>query len=462
MMNCFLDKADDKTVTLIPVDSEGLSDWLEGDGSAHQNWVKAQDFKAASGTVLLLPGSDGIEAALVGTDRDELLWSWGGAAMKLPAGSYRIAGDLDPEEAHQAALGWAMGAYRFIRYKKEQDETDVRALIWPEKADQGTVQAMAEGIYLTRDLTTTPASDMGPEELASAAQALAQNFNASVKVTVGEDLLKDNFPLIHAVGRASDRAPRLIDLVWGREDAPKVTLVGKGVCFDTGGLDLKPSNNMLMMKKDMGGAAQVLGLASMIMGTGLDVRLRVLVPAVENSVAGNAFRPMDIIKARNGMTVEIGNTDAEGRLVLADALDLAGEEKPEVIFDFATLTGASRVALGTDVPSFFTDDDELADGLFDFSTIDSDLVWRMPLHKPYRSMLDSKIADISNCSTSGYGGAITAALFLKEFLPKGQSWCHLDVMAWNTATKNGRPEGGEAQGIRAVYSYLRSRFGKAS
>ena len=459
-MNCFLDQADDKTISLIPVTKAGLSDWLEGEGAAHKAWVETQDFKAASGAVLLLPGEEGIAAALVGIDPDQLLWSWGGAAMKLPVGSYRIAGQPDGEEAHLASLGWAMGRYRFTRYREAKDGE--RQLVWPENADRSNVMALAEGIYLTRDLVTTPASDMGPEELASAAEALAQSFNGQVKVTVGEGLLKDNYPLIHAVGRASDRAPRLIDFTWGREDAPKVTLVGKGVCFDSGGLDLKPSAGMLLMKKDMGGAGQVLGLASAIMASGLDLRLRVLIPAVENSVSGNAFRPMDIITARNGMTVEIGNTDAEGRLVLADALVLAGEEDPEVIFDFATLTGASRIALGTEVPSFFTDDEELAEALSDFSTIDSDPVWRLPLHQPYRSMLDSKIADISNCSTSGYGGAITAALFLKEFLPEGQSWCHLDVMAWNTATKDGRPEGGEAQGIRAVYSYLRNRFPKAS
>ena len=459
-MQCFQDKAVSGTRSLIPISKDGLASWLEGEGAVHRGWVEAQDFKAASGTVLLLPGEDGVAAVLVGVDEDEPIWSWGGAAMRLPEGSYEVATELDEGHASQAALGWALGRYRFTRYREAKDGE--RCLVWPNKADRKAVQAIATGVYLTRDLVVTPASDMGPEELAAVAGELAKSHKADFNLTIGEDLLAENYPMIHAVGRASDRAPRLIDMTWGRKDAPKVTLVGKGVCFDSGGLDLKPSNGMLLMKKDMGGAAQVLGLASIIMETGLDVRLRVLIPAVENSVSGNAFRPMDILTARNGMTVEIGNTDAEGRLVLADALTLAGEEDPEVVFDFATLTGASRIALGTDVPSFFTDDEELAESLSDFSTIDSDPVWRLPLHRPYRSMLDSKIADISNCSTSGYGGAITAALFMKEFLPKGQSWCHLDVMAWNTSTKDGRPEGGEAQGIRAVYSYLKNRFSKAS
>lgn len=456
-MQCFVDRATKKTVALIPLCDTSLPDWLNRHGEQYKAWVEASRFEAKAGTVLLLPGDDGVQTALVGVDDDEPIWSWGGIVAKLPEGRYRIDADLDGDAANAATLGWALGQYRFDRYKKSEE--GLRELIWPVEAERALVEAQASAIYLTRDLVNTPAGDMGPRELADAAKELAKEFKAEVKVTKGKDLVKENFPMIHAVGRASNRDPRLIDLTWGNPKSPKVTLVGKGVCFDTGGLDLKPANGMLTMKKDMGGSAQVLGLARMIMATGLDIRLRVLIPAVENAVSGNAYRPMDILTARNGKTVEIYNTDAEGRLVLADALVLASEDEPEVIFDFATLTGAARVALGTEMPALFTNSDRLADDVLKFSTSDSDPLWRMPLFASYRKLLDSKTADISNCSSGPYGGAITAALFLQEFVDGEIDWAHIDLMAWNLSAGNGRPEGGEAQGIRAVYHYLANRYG---
>jgi leucyl aminopeptidase len=311
---------------------------------------------------------------------------------------------------------------------------------------------------MARDLITTPSADMGPAELAAAAQDLAKAHKARVKVIVGDDLLKQNYPMIHAVGRASARAPRLIDLVWGSERDPKVTLVGKGVCFDTGGLDLKPSTGMLMMKKDMGGAATVLAVAAMVMAASLPVRLRVLIPAVENSVSGNAFRPMDVVPTRKGITVEIGNTDAEGRLILCDALFEGGSEKPAMMIDCATLTGAARVALGPDLPALFCNDDDLADALIAAGEQITDPMWRMPLFSNYRRLLDSKVADINNVSSGAFGGAITAALYLKEFVPDGVPWAHFDMMAWNNTSRPGRPEGGEAQAARAIFNAIEQRF----
>jgi len=310
-----------------------------------------------------------------------------------------------------------------------------------------------------RDLINTPANDMLPSHLASAAEDVAREFGARATTTVGDDLAK-GFPMIHAVGRASTDAPRLIDLVWGDPAHPKVTLVGKGVCFDSGGLDLKPANGMRLMKKDMGGAAHALGLARLVMANALPVRLRVLIPAVENAVAGNAFRPGDVIRARSGTTVEIDNTDAEGRLVLCDALSLACEEKPAALIDYSTLTGAARTALGTELPALFANDDALAVGIESAGRACADLVWRLPLHAPYKKMLDSKIADFANGSSSPYAGAIVAALFLETFVAAGVPWAHFDIMAWNTASQPGRPEGGEAMGLRAVYAMLAERFGK--
>ena len=314
--------------------------------------------------------------------------------------------------------------------------------------------------YLVRDLVNTPAEDMMPQHLAEAARALAEEFGAQFTEIVGDELLVRNYPLVHAVGRASVHAPRLLDLRWGDPAHPRLTLVGKGVCFDSGGLDIKPASGMRWMKKDMGGAAHVLGLARLVMATGLPVRLRVLVPTVENAISGSSFRPGDVIRSRKGLTVEIENTDAEGRLVLCDALAEAGTEEPALLIDFATLTGAARVALGTDLPGFFTNDDALADALALAGEAERDPVWRLPLFKPYRRELESQVADLLNCSTNGFGGAITAALFLQRFVPKGIDWLHFDLNAWNVSERAGRPKGGEAMGLYATFRYLEQRFGE--
>ncbi|EKD70228.1 MAG: hypothetical protein ACD_46C00595G0001 [uncultured bacterium] len=320
------------------------------------------------------------------------------------------------------------------------------------------VENIVESIYYTRDLINMPTEEMGPSELAKSAENLAKNFGATCTQIVGEDLLKQNYPLIHTVGRASDDAPRLMDIRWGKAAHPKLTLVGKGVCFDTGGLDIKPSSAMLLMKKDMGGAAHVLGLARMIMAANLPVQLRVLISAVENAVSGDAYRPGDVIKSRKGITVEVGNTDAEGRLVVADALTEAASESPDLLIDMTTLTGAARVALGTELPAVFANDDAIVDEVIKQGNLQSDVMWRMPLFAPYREHLNSQIADINNNSSDPYAGAISAALFLKEFVPDNIPWLHFDLMAWNTKPRPGRPQGGEAMCLRALFAYLAKRF----
>lgn len=458
-MQCFVARTDDTTRRLSAVAKDDYDRWLKDQPDRVRGWLDGMGVKAKAGTISPLPDDNGAPTGfLLILEKADDIWSWGAAAARLPEGRYTLDPvPADKDAAYRACLGWALGSYQFDRYRKREEP--VRELVWPENADRGAVMATAGSIYLTRDLVNTPASDMGPGELASAASALARDFGGACETVVGDDLLRENFPMIHAVGRASSRPPRLIDLRWGKPAHPKVTLVGKGVCFDTGGLDLKPSGAMLMMKKDMGGAAQVLGLARMIMASKLPVNLRVLIPAVENSVSGDSFRPMDILSTRKGLTVEVGNTDAEGRLVLGDALTLACEEKPELLIDFATLTGAARVALGTDLPALFTNSDTLADDLTDGARATQDPVWRLPLHQPYASMLDSKIADTNNISTGGYAGAITAALFLEKFVESGIEWAHFDLMSWNVSSKPGRPEGGEAQGIRAVFEAIRGRFG---
>jgi leucyl aminopeptidase len=438
----------------MPVTPESLA----GRIGAFAGWAEASGYRGKPGTVLLLPGDEHgpVAGALVGVEGDEDIWSWGGAAQMLPPGNYRIEGDFPADAANRAALGWALGSYAFTRYK--QNERPARNLVWPNDADRTYVMAAATATGLARDLINTPAADMGPADLAEAARQLALEFGANFTVTVGDELLEQNYPAIHAVGRAAAVAPRLIDMSWGDANHPKVTLVGKGVCFDTGGLDLKPSRGMALMKKDMGGAAAVLGLARMIMMSSLPVRLRVLVPAVENSVSGNAMRPRDILRTRKGLTVEVGNTDAEGRLVLADALTEAMADKPDLVFDFATLTGAARGAVGTGIAAMFTPCDDLAENLYRHGVAEDDPVWRLPLWKPYRRMIDSKIADINNVSDSPYAGAITAALFLSEFVDEGISWAHLDIMAWNPTARPGRPEGGEAMAMRTAFATIRERY----
>jgi leucyl aminopeptidase len=424
-----------------------------------RQFASANDFTGKPGKCLTLPAPDGKIAQVVFGLEDESsksrdLFRPGALPGLLPPGVYRFANA--PHDVRLATLAFALGSYRFGRYRKA-DRPDVR-LVPPDGIDVADVARMAEAAALARDLINTPSNDMGPEELAQAAQALATRFGAGFSCIVGDELVKQNFPLIHAVGMASTRAPRLIDLSWGDPAHPKVTLVGKGVCFDTGGLDLKPSSGMLIMKKDMGGAANVLALAQMVMDAGLKVRLRVLIPAVENAVAGNAFRPLDIFKSRKGLNVEIGNTDAEGRLVLADALALADEEKPDLLIDLGTLTGAARVALGPDLPPFYTHDETLAERVAAHAKRENDPLWRMPLWPPYDSWLDSKTADINNAPSGGFAGSITCALFLQRFVTDAKSWLHVDIYGWTPSAKPARPEGGECQAARAIYKLLSERY----
>ncbi len=447
-----------KARTIHVISKDGLAS-APIDASA-QNWAKASGFAGQAGRVLALPDASGaVVGALAGTGDESgaaRSMTLGRLGRDLPEGDWALApGGYDP---HLAALTVLLGAYRFDRYRAETGK-DIRVRL-PAGADIARVTREADAVRLTRDLINTPTSDMGPAELEAAARNLAAPHKAKVTTVEGDALLKQNFPMIHAVGRASTSAPRLIDLTWGRKDAPKVTLVGKGVCFDTGGLDIKPASGMLLMKKDMGGAANVLGLASMIMAAKLDVRLRVLIPAVENAISGNAFRPGDVLTSRKGLTVEIGNTDAEGRLVLADALALADEEKPELLIDMATLTGAARVALGPDLPPFFTDDEDLAAAIGQAGEAVADPVWRMPLWKPYGKKLSSRIADLNNVTTDGFAGAVTAALFLQRFVENTPSWVHLDVFGWNPVEKPHAPVGGEAHAIRALMHVLESRYAK--
>ena len=420
----------------------------------------ANGFVAKPGTCLVLPKADGqIDQVLFGLE-DEGIRSRdpfrpGALPALLPPGIYRFANA--PHDARLATLAFALGTYRFGRYRKAE-VPDVK-LVPPDGVDSTDIARITQGVILARDLVNTPSNEMGPAELELAARKLAERFGASFRCIAGDDLVRENFPLIHAVGMASTRAPRLIDFSWGDPTHPKVTLVGKGVCFDTGGLDLKPSSGMLIMKKDMGGAANVLALAQMVMDAGLKLRLRVLIPAVENAVAGNAFRPLDIFTSRKGLTVEIGNTDAEGRLILADALALADEEKPDLLIDMGTLTGAARVALGPDLPPFYTGDETLALDVARCAREENDPLWRMPLWPPYDSWLDSKVASITNAPSGTFAGSITCGLFLQRFVEHAKSWLHLDIFAWTPSAKPARPEGGECQAARAIYKLLGERYG---
>jgi len=445
-------------VPITPVTPETLSDTLGRLSAAERQWVQGVGFKAEAGSTALLPTASGkLGRVLVGWNPAEAIWALGGLPEALPEGSYALDAKPGKEAATRMALGWALGAYGFERYKKRGRAP--AELAWPAEADRGEAERLARGITLARDLINTPAENMGPAELALAAEQVAGENGAEVTVIAGEALLEQNYPMIHAVGRGSARAPRLVDIRWGDPKAPKLTLVGKGVCFDSGGLDLKTSAGMRMMKKDMGGAATLLGLASAIMDAGLPVRLRVLIPAVENFVSATSFRPMDIINTRKGLTVEIGNTDAEGRLILCDALAEADSEKPAMIIDAATLTGAARVALGPELPALFANDDALAEAILAAGRAEADPFWRLPLWKPYRKLLDSKLADINNASESGFAGAITAALYLQEFVAPTTPWAHIDTYAWNAGTRPGRPEGAEALGLRALYGMVRKKFG---
>jgi leucyl aminopeptidase len=423
-------------------------------------FADAAGFEPKAGRHLLLPGAEGglggvLFALEPADDPAKDLFRPGALPALLPAGIYRYANS--PHDPRLAALAFALGSYRFARYRAGDDKE--QRLELPGNVDGDDLARTLEAVWLARDLINTPANDMGPLELEAAARALAARHGAGVRSIEGEALLQHNLPLIHAVGRAAARAPRLIDLTWGDPAHPKVTLVGKGVCFDTGGLDIKPESAMLNMKKDMGGAATMLALAHMLMDRRIRLRLRVLIPAVENAVSGASFRPRDIYRSRKGITVEIGNTDAEGRLILADALALADEEQPELIADMATLTGAARVALGSDLPAFFTEDDELARDLAQCAQSENDPLWRMPLWRPYEQLLESKVADINNVSSGSFAGAITAALFLRRFVSAAKAWLHLDIFAWSPTARPGRPEGADCQAARALYALLVARYG---
>ena len=433
---------------------------LAGLDEQARRWANLNGFEGAAGKVLIFPDSSGeVGGALLGTGEiagPEAALLAGALARDLPAGDWHLAHPHSSPDLFSLAL--KLGAYRFTRYGGKAGR-ELRFVL-PQGADAGRTEQIAEGVCFARDLINTPACDMGPEAVEAVLRDLGGRHGASVSAITGEKLIERGFPMIHAVGRAAAEAPRLLDLQWGCESAPRLTLVGKGVCFDTGGLDIKPSSAMLLMKKDMGGAASVLGLASMIMAARLEVRLRVLIPAVENAISASAFRPGDILRSRKGITVEVGNTDAEGRLVLADALALADEEEPELLIDMATLTGAARVALGPDIAPFFTHDDILADDIAAASKAVADAAWRLPLWKHYAEGLSSKVADMGNVTTNGFAGAITAALFLSRFVERTRQWAHFDIYGWNPATKTHVPQGGEAQGIRALFQVLEARFGK--
>ena len=453
--------ADDGESPAIPVHFVAKADCesvLSGLADNERTYAAAVGFTGASGQVVCIPGGDGtIGKVLFGTGSKSIEDNpvlAGKLAQKLPPGRYQFEGGAGKNEL--SALSFLLGGYRFGQFKTFKTE---RPKFRPgNSVDMNKVLNIADAVYTARDLINRPANDLGPDELKAALSDAAGEFDATISVTSGKDLA-ENFPMVHAVGQASTRAPLLADMVWGEESAPKVTLIGKGVAFDTGGLNIKPGNSMALMKKDMGGAASVIGLARMIMAGGLNVRLRVIVPAVENAISGNAFRPGDVLKSRKGLSVEIGNTDAEGRLILADALAMADEEKPEILISMATLTGAARVALGPDLPPFYCDDEDFAGAIASASAEVADPLWRMPLWKPYKSMLSSKIADINHISGGGFAGSITAALFLDRFVENAARFAHFDIYGWTPKAGPLSPEGGEAQGIRALYAVLSERYG---
>lgn len=442
---------------LRPLSEKGLNDWLQSAAAGHAEWVRSNGFKARPGQVCALPSDDGgIGAYLVGMQPGGWLTQLAAVVSQLPEGAYRLESDWSPEERRLAALGWGLACYRFDRYKTANG--NLPSLVLDEE-DEDEVRRLNGAQNLVRDLINTPTEDMGPGDLATVAKDLADEFGASFRCIEGDDLLNENFPAVHVVGRAAERAPRLIELEWGDEGAPILALVGKGVCFDTGGLNLKPAAGMLLMKKDMGGAAHVLALARLVMEHALPVRLLMLVPAVENAVAGNAYRPGDIVPTRKGLSVEIGNTDAEGRVILSDALTYASERKPDFVVDFATLTGAARVALGPDLPPLFCNRDDISKAILDAGLEVEDPLWPMPLHQPYNKMIESPIADLNNAAKSPFAGCITAALFLEHFVEPDIPWVHIDTFGWAPADQPARPQGGEALGLRAVFRYLQQRYG---
>jgi len=462
-------RAKKTTVPLVAVTEDLFGKWLSVQPARIKAWVRTSGFKAQPGVISLLAAPDGgLERVLLGlpargvkgqAKEEGAVWAYAACPYGLPEGNYRLDGRIGAVQASAAALGWALGSYRFTRYRKP--ERPPANLVWPINSSRAEVENAALATFLVRDLINTPAGDMGPSQLAAAARTLGHQFGARISVVTGSKLLDRNYPAIHAVGRAASEAPRLIDLNWrpaGQRRLPLIVICGKGVCFDTGGLDLKSTAGIRLMKKDMGGGAQALGLAQMIMAAELPICLRVLIPAVENAVAGNAYHPLDVIATRKGLSVEVGNTDAEGRIVLADVLAEACRAGPDLVIDMATLTGAARVALGAGLPALFCNDDNLAENALAAGQRVGDPMWRLPLWAPYRNKLSSRVADINNISSGSYGGAITAALFLQEFVDVETPWIHVDFMGWNETGQPGRPEGGEAQGMRALFALIEKNY----
>ena len=442
-------------LSIHPVDPKTTPDWLNAFDERERRWIDASSFEAEPGSHLIVPATDGSPGRiLVGYCTAAPCWTLAGLPGALRSGDYALAGEFDDAAMESLAVGWALGHYRFDRYKPGK-RSKCRLRVAEGRIRR--LEIIRDALFRTRDLINTPASDLGPAELAETVQELARRCGADTEVVEGEALAEE-YPAIHAVGRAASRGPRLIRLEWGNPAHPALALVGKGVIFDSGGLNIKPGSGMVLMKKDMGGAAHVIGLAEMIMRLELPVHLRVYIPAVENAISGDAYRPSDILTTRNGTTVEIGNTDAEGRIVLSDALTLAAEEDADRIIDFATLTGAARVALGEDIPPIYARNAEQARAIQDLSMALEDPLWHMPLHKPYKSQIQPAIADLSNTGTTSQGGSLTAALFLDHFVPEGIDWMHLDIYAWNLSDRPGRPPGGEAQGLRAMLAWLEGEY----
>lgn len=459
-MNWYITKselpADAKIIPIHIIATVDFPQWFSDQTEQVKTWITHNNFTAEPFTFCLIPNEKNeIKEVIWGVNNYADLWNIGNASSRLPPGFYQFSPKTSAEITHNGILAWGLGAYRFSTYKK--NDKPIAKMVLSEKGAPEILE-LVKTIYSVRDWINTPTDDMGPDTLAQIAVLLAEEFDAKVKQIIGEDLLKDNYPTIHAVGRASNRQPRMIEIRWGKASDFKLCLVGKGVCFDSGGLDIKTASGMALMKKDMGGAAHVLGLARMIMAMQLPINLRVLVPAVENVIAGNAYHPGDIIKTRKGITVEVTNTDAEGRLILCDALAAAVEEKPDLIIDFATLTGAAKIALGTDLPALFSNDSSVSEALIQSAKASQDYIWPMPLFAEYRELIKTPFADLVNSSASSYAGAITAALFLQEFVGQEQPWVHFDLMAWNMSDRPGRPQGAEAQALRAVYNYLKNKL----
>ncbi len=446
------------------VGEQGYGAWLEVQSPAVRSWVRSQGFQAEKNKLLLVPtpSGDGIAGAVLGLGptpdlSEPTIWTSAGLPDRLPAGRYRFAGTFSAVGATHLTLGWEYGSYRFTRYRKPPGE--LPSLVAPAGTDLEYVRLASQALAEARDLINTPANDLGPAELGEAVQRLALQHEAECRITVGAELLRQNYPLIYEVGKGSAREPRLIDMRWGKRGAPQVTLVGKGVCFDTGGLDIKPSSGMILMKKDMGGAALVLALARMLMDADAPIQLRLLIPAVEDSISGRSYRPSDVLRSRLGLTVEVGNTDAEGRLVLADALAEADREQPDLLIDLATLTGAARVALGPELPAIYSTPPGLAEELRAIGEREADPMWPMPLWAGYDEDLASRVADLNNVSSTQFAGSIIGALFLKRFVSRTRDWLHADVYAWNAKERPGRPVGADPHTVRALYRLVRQRFG---